>query len=63
MITKMSDVEWKALAENMTWLKLKILRTDNGGEYTSKKFQECLNIAGVRHELRVPKNPEQNGVA
>ena len=43
--------------------KLKVLRTDNGGEYTSADFKKYLKKEGVRHELTVPKTPEQNGVA
>ena len=43
--------------------KLKVLRSDNGGEYTGKQFQEYLRSEGVRHELTVPKTPQQNGVA
>ena len=43
--------------------KLKVLRLDNGGEYTAKRFQEYLKAEGVRHELTVPKTPQQNGVA
>ena len=38
--------------------KLKTLRTDNGGEFMSNKFQDYLK-AGVKHELTVPKTPEQ----
>ena len=30
--------EWKALVENSTGWKLKTLRTNNGGEYTSAEF-------------------------
>jgi hypothetical protein len=30
--------EFKALVENQTGKKIKVLRTDNGGEYTSKEF-------------------------
>ena len=41
----------------------KVLRSDNGGEYTGKQFQEYLKSEGVRHELTVPKSPQQNGVA
>ena len=29
----------------------------------SSKFQNFLKIEGVRHELTVPKTPQQNGVA
>ena len=32
-------VEWKALVEKQSGQKLKVLRTDNGGEYTSNKFE------------------------
>ena len=43
--------------------KLKALRTDNGGEYTSNKFEKYLRDEEIRHEKTVPKMPEQNGVA
>ena len=56
-------LEWKALVENSTGRKLKALRTDNGGEYTSKEFETYLKQNGIRHERTVPKTPEQNGVA
>ena len=39
------------------------IRSDNGGEYVSKEFEEYLKGEGVKHELTVPKNPEQNGVS
>ena len=56
-------LEWKAQVELESSLKLKVLRTDNGGEYTSTEFNEYLKREGIKHELSVPKNPEQNGVA
>ena len=55
-------VEWKALVEKQSGQKLKVLRTDNGGEYTSNKFEEFLKREGVLHECTVPKTPEQNGI-
>ena len=51
------------MVERSTGRKLKALRTDNGGEYTSREFKTYLKMEGIRHELTVPKNPEQNGVA
>ena len=42
---------------------MKTLRTDNGGEFTSNSFQAHLKACGIRHELTIPKTPEQNGVA
>ena len=56
-------LEWKALVEKSTKKKIKTFRTDNGGEYTSTKFESYLKGEGIRHELTVPKTPEQNGVA
>ena len=55
--------EWKALVENQFTTKIKSLRTDNGGEYISNKFQSFLKKEGIKHERTVPKSPEQNGVA
>ncbi len=55
--------EWKTLVEKSSGRKLKAIRTDNGGEFTSAKFEAYLKREGVRHELTVLKNPEQNGVA
>ena len=56
-------LEWKAMVEKSTGRKLKAIRTDNGGEFTSKEFEAHLMAEGVHHELTIPKNPEQNGVA
>jgi hypothetical protein len=38
------------------------LRSDNGGEYTSKEFEGFYKEAGIKRELIVPYNPQQNGV-
>ena len=51
------------MVENSTGCKLKTLRSDNGGEYTSAEFTEYLKQEGIRHEPTVPKTPKQNGVA
>jgi IS30 family transposase len=55
--------EFKAEIKNLTNKKIKTLRIDNGGEYTSKEFIEFCKSAGIRRELTVPHNPQQNGVA
>ncbi len=54
---------WQVQVKNYSGCKLKTLRTDNGGEFTSTKFQSYLKSCGVRHELTIPKTPEQNGAA
>jgi hypothetical protein len=55
--------EFKAEIENLANKKIKTLRTDNGGEYTSKEFVAFCKSIGIRRELVVPHNPQQNGVA
>jgi len=55
--------EWQAEVENFTGKRVKTLRSDNGGEFTSKVFQAHLKACGIRHELTIPKTPEQNGKA
>lgn len=54
---------YKNWAENQCNGKIKILRTDNGGEYLSKQFQNFLNENGIVHQTTAPYAPEQNGVA
>ncbi|RYA47095.1 hypothetical protein DD606_23800, partial [Enterobacter cloacae complex sp. GF14B] len=51
------------LVENQSGKKLKCLRTDNGGEYVSKAFQDFCESKGIKRELTAPYNPPQNGVA
>ena len=55
--------QWKAIVEKSTGRRVKCLRTDNGGEYTSLEFQSYLKKEGIVHELTVPRTPQQNGVA
>jgi transposase InsO family protein len=49
--------------ENQTGKKIRFLRIDNGAEYTSKEFMYFCAGEGIRRELTVPYNPQQNGVA
>jgi hypothetical protein len=55
--------EFKALVENQSGRKIRVLRTNNGGEYTSKEFNDFYAGEGIRRELFVPYNPQQNRVA
>jgi hypothetical protein len=55
--------EFKVEIENLSNKKIKTLRTNNGGEYTSKEFVTFYKSVGIRRELIVPHNPQQNGVA
>ena len=42
---------------------VKVLRSDNGGEYTSNSFAKFCTEKGVSHQFTVPYCPQQNGVA
>jgi hypothetical protein len=55
--------EFKALIENLFERKTKILRSNNGGEYTSKEFVIFCKDVRIKRELTTPYNPQQNGVA
>jgi transposase InsO family protein len=55
--------EFKVLIENLSERKIKILRSDNGGEYTSEEFANFCKYVRIKRELTTPYNPQQNGVA
>jgi hypothetical protein len=42
--------------------KLKALRTDRGGEFTSSLFTIFCNDQGIKHYTTAPYSPQQNGV-
>eukprot|EP00253_Pinus_taeda_P035574 PITA_35574 len=54
--------EFKALVENQTEKKIKVLRTDNGGEFCSKEFEEFCNKCGITRQKTTPYIPQKNGV-
>jgi transposase InsO family protein len=43
--------------------KIKILRFNNEGEYTSDEFKTFCREVGIKRELTTSYNPQQNGVA
>ena len=49
--------------ENNDDIQLKILRSDNGGEYFSNSFKSYLKEHGIEHQHTVAYTPQQNGVA
>ena len=55
--------EFKAQVENISGRRIKILRSDNGGEYTFTKFNDLCKEAGIKREVAVSYDPQQNGVA
>ena len=51
------------MMENQMGRKVKVLRFNNGGEYTFKEFKDYLASKGIKYQLSIPRQPEQNGVA
>jgi transposase InsO family protein len=54
--------EFKALVENQTEKKIKVLRTDNGGELCGNEFEEFCKKCGIERKKTTPYTPQQNGV-
>ena len=49
--------------ENQTEKKIKVLRTDNGGEFCKKEIEEFYKKCGLAQQKTTPYTPQQNGVA
>lgn len=43
--------------------KIRILRSDNGGEFVNHQFHEYFKKHGLIHETTCPQTPQQNGIA
>ena len=52
-----------ALIETQFYAKIKILRSDSGGEYMSNEFQHFIQSHGIISQRSCPFTPQQNGVA
>ncbi|WVZ63766.1 LOW QUALITY PROTEIN: hypothetical protein U9M48_013373 [Paspalum notatum var. saurae] len=52
----------QAAAEAECGRKLRVLRTDNGGEFTAAEFASYCADEGIRRHYSAPYSPQQNGV-
>ena len=43
-------------------MKIKCLRSDNGGEFVSKEFNKYCDYNGIKRHFYVTETPQQNGV-
>nr|KYP33098.1 Retrovirus-related Pol polyprotein from transposon TNT 1-94 [Cajanus cajan] len=43
--------------------QIKIIRSDNGGEYYNTKLSNFMKFVGILHQASCPNSPQQNGVA
>lgn len=55
--------KFKAFVEKQSGKALKVLRTDRGGEFLSKEFNDFCEDEGIGRQLTTPYKPQQNGVA
>ena len=55
--------KFKVKAEKQSGQKLKILRTDGGGEFNSNEFKTFCEENGIEHEVTAPYTPQHNGLA
>jgi transposase InsO family protein len=54
--------EYKAFIEKQIGKHIRILRTDNGGEFESLHFKDFCKSARIKRQLTMPYNPQKNGV-
>ena len=54
---------YKAMIELETGKKIKVLRSDGGGEYCSDEFERFLAEHGIKHQTTTSYTPEQNGIS
>ena len=47
--------------ENQTRKNIRVLRIDDGGEYTSNEFMEYCSAEGIKKEHTVPLTSQHNG--
>ena len=55
--------KFNAKMKSETGQATKILRSDGGGEFCSKDFEDWLAKAGIAHQVTPPYTPQLNGVA
>lgn len=67
LLQKKSDVysvftNFKLQIENLLSAKIKVVRTDGGGEFVNINFRIFFMINGITHQVVCPYIPAQNGV-
>jgi len=53
-------IAYQKWAENITNQRIKTFRSDNGGEYCSKEFDQLLIKSGISRQKTPPYTPEHN---
>ncbi|KAM1776985.1 hypothetical protein ACFX11_043708 [Malus domestica] len=55
--------QFYCMVKNQYSLPLKVLRSDNGGEYLNTELSQYFQEHGILHETTCPQTPQQNGIA
>jgi hypothetical protein len=53
---------YEEMVENEMDSRIKCLRSDNGGEFTSKEFMDYCSSHGIKNQFFVSRTPQWNGV-
>jgi transposase InsO family protein len=53
---------FKDLTKNQIGKRLKAVRSDRGGDFSSWSFKELCDKHGIKREHTIPRTPQQNGV-
>jgi hypothetical protein len=54
--------KFKSMVELQSGFKVKCLRSDRGGEFTSSEFNNLCETEGIQRQLTMAYTPQQNGV-
>ncbi|KAL8107947.1 hypothetical protein AgCh_024380 [Apium graveolens] len=54
--------KFRTLVKNGSEIRIKVFRTDRGGEFNSNEFKEFCEGAGIEGHFTTPYTPQQNGL-
>lgn len=54
---------FKNMVKNQKEKKIKIFKSDNGGEFTSREFESFLELNGIIHQTSNSFTPQQSGLS
>ena len=59
--SEVTSVTTRFLADCAPFGKVKVIRTDNGTEFTCRDFRDLMSTNKIKHEFSAPYSPHQNG--
>ncbi|CAI7869366.1 unnamed protein product [Closterium sp. NIES-53] len=58
-----ANQEWALKVCNDDKKRIKVIRTDGGGEFVNNELAKWMKSKGIKHDVTTPYTPQQNGVA